>query len=69
MDMELKMSVQVLEWGGAAGSRSSTDTLAVCVCPAGKKQVLRRSVELATLLKRGRVAGHRLGSYADLTKC
>ena len=43
MDMELKISVQVLEWGGAAGSRCSTDTLAVRVCPAGKKQEVVQS--------------------------
>ena len=30
------------EWGGAE-SRSSTDTLAVLVCPVGKKQVFCRS--------------------------
>ena len=53
--------------GGGAESRSSTDTLAVLVCPASKKQVFREWAELTLLLKQSRVAGHRLESYADLS--
>ena len=54
-----------MEWEGAE-SRSSTATLAVLVCPTSKKQVFRKWAELTLLLKWGRVAGHRLESYADL---